>query len=223
MFEEAIALDPEYAMAYIYLAISQALDVWFGSSKSPWESLTRAIELVQRAVSIDESLPESHGVLGLIYMMQRQHEKAIAEGELAVAGNPNSADDHARLGLTLSFAGRPQEAIASHKKAIRLNPTPPSWYLTALGLAYGMTGLYEQAIPAYKRALHRSPDNLVALQWLTATYSLSDREDEARAAAKEVLRIEPKFSLEYLVKTLPFKNQADADLVTDALRKAGLN
>jgi class 3 adenylate cyclase/Tfp pilus assembly protein PilF len=222
MFEEAIDLDRGYAMAYIYLAIIHVLDVWLGSSKSPGDSLAWATELVQKSMSIDEFLPEAHGVMGLIYLTQRQHDKAIAEVELAVIGNPNSADDLARLGMALFFAGKPKEATASLKKAIRLNPIPPSWYSATLGWVYGITDLYEDAIAAFKKALQHSPDNLFAWQGLAVTYSLSGHETEARAAGKNVLRIEPKFTLEHLGETLPFKSKTDTELVIVALQNAGL-
>ena len=57
---------------------------------------------------------------------------------------------------------------------------------------------------------------------LAATYVLSGREEEARAEAAEILRIDPKFSLERLAKTRPHKNQANTKSFIDALRKAGL-
>lgn len=66
-----------------------------------------------------------------------------------------------------------------------------------------MVGRYEEATAAYKRAVHRKPDNLLARIGLTATHCLSGRQGEARAAAAEVLRIHPKFSLEEYAKTLP--------------------
>lgn len=222
MFEEAIALDPNYAMAYIYLAIIYVLDVWLGVSNSPEESLMCALELVKKALSIDDALPEAHGISGLVYLLQRQHDKAISEIELAVNSNPNSADDHGRMGLALHYAGKPEEAIAWYKKAIRLNPTPPIWYLTSLGAAYRMTGQYGQAIEAYRRALNRSSDNLVVWQGLATAYILSGREDEARAAAANVIRIDPKFSLDYVSKMLPYKDQTDKEREINALREAGL-
>jgi adenylate cyclase len=222
LFDEAIDLDPEHAMACIYLATIHVLDVWLGSSPSAEESLKTATELVQKSMSIDESLPESHGILGLIYLTQKQHDKAIAEIELAVTGNPNSADDLARLGLAFIFCGMPKEAIATLKKAIRLNPIPPSWYPSALGWAYGISEQYEEAISAFKKAFEHSPDNLFAWQGLATTYSLSGCEAEAHSAAESVLRIEPRFTLEYFAKMLPFKNKTDTELVIDALRNAGL-
>jgi hypothetical protein len=57
---------------------------------------------------------------------------------------------------------------------------------------------------------------------LTIAYSLSGQDDGARAAAAEVLRINPKFSVENYAKRLPYKNQAYAETLANALRKAGL-
>ena len=67
------------------------------------------------------------------------------------------------------------------------------------------------------------PDYMGAHIGLTTTYSLMGREKEARAEAEEVLRINPKFSLDYYAKTgLVFKDQSEIDKVVNALRKAGL-
>ena len=63
---------------------------------------------------------------------------------------------------------------------------------------------------------------LLAHVVLTATYSMMGREKEARAEAAEVLRINPKFSLDYFAKALPFKDQSVTDNHVDAFRKAGL-
>jgi tetratricopeptide (TPR) repeat protein len=184
--------------------------------------MERAAELAQKALALNDTLDFSHSLLANIYLMKRQYEKAIAEAERAVALNPNGADAHAHLGSTLHYAGRREEAIPLLKKAIRLNPIPPNWYLFSLGEAYFGVGQYEEAIPVYKRVLHRNPDDFRTLYGLAATYSLLGREEQARAAAAEVLRIAPKFSCEHFVRTLPFKNKADRGLLIDALRKAGL-
>ena len=124
--------------------------------------------------------------------------------------------------LSLTFAGRPEEAIPLFQKAIRLNPFGPTWYFFNLGTALGFTGRFEEAVSAYKKALQRSPDNLLAHVLLATTYSMMGREKEARAEAAEVLRINPKFSLDYFAKTLPYKDQKVINNLIDALRKAGL-
>ena len=62
--EEAIALDPDYAWAYYTLGRTHVVDVWVGTSKSPKESLGKAIELMQKALALDDTLAEAHGSIG---------------------------------------------------------------------------------------------------------------------------------------------------------------
>jgi adenylate cyclase len=198
------------------------MDVWLGSSKSPKESLDKAVELTQKAISLDPKDPRHYALLGCIYVMKRDYDKAIAEGEKAVALDPGGADAHAFLGMSLNYADRPKEAIPLFEKAIRLNPNGPSWYFQNFGHCYRLTGQYQEAITQYKKSLRVAPNNIGTHYSLAATYSLSGRDEEAHAEAEEVLRINPKFSLEYYAKTLPFKNQAQLDRYIEAMRKAGL-
>jgi adenylate cyclase len=222
MYEEAIALDPEYAMAYALLGWTHWVDVWFKWSKSPHESKNRAFELAQKSIALDDTSPQAHGLLSNIYTVKRRHEDAIAEAEKAIALDPNSADAHAWFALALNFAGRPQEAILSLEKAIKLNPIPPSWYLHRLGMAYREAGRYEEAITACQKAIHREPDNVFAYIVLASTYSVLGLQDEAHTAAAEVLRIDPKFSVEHFAKTRAHIDPANTARFADALRKAGL-
>jgi adenylate cyclase len=219
--EEAIALDPEFAAAYYALAISHMMDMWLGSSKSPEESPDKAIELTQKAISLDPKDPRHYGLIGFLYAMKRDYDKAIAEGEKAVALDPGGADAHAWLGQSLNFAGKPKEAIPLFEKAIRLNPFGPTWYFLNFGNCYQTMGQYQKAITQYKKALRLAPNNILAHLSLAGAYSLLGRDEEAQAEAEEVLRINRKFSLERFLKELPY-DQSRKDRVADALRKAGL-
>ena len=219
MFEEAIALDSKNAGAYTSLGWTYLMEIWFGLSESPGKSMARAAELAQKALALNDTLDTPHSLLGNIYLSKRQYEKAVTESKRAIALNPNGADAHAHLGMILNYVGRRREAISLLNKAIRLNPIPPNWYSFTLGEAYFLEGQYEEAVAAYKRALHGNPDDVRTHAGLAATYSLLGREEEVRAETAEVFRIEPTFSVEY-VKTLPFKNKADKELLIEALRKA---
>ena len=219
--EEAIALDPKYAGAYLRLSATYIMDMSYGTTESAEQSLRRAEECVQKALTLGDSSGEAHAFLGRIYLTKRLHEKAIAEGERALALDPNSDFVQAALGYSLHFAGRFEEAIAIYQKAIRLNPFP-AWYYLVLATSYVQLGRYEEAIREYKKALHRTPDSTMPHLGLAATYSSMGREKEAQDEATEVLRIDPKFSLEHYGKSLLYKNQVDLDRRIDALRKAGL-
>jgi adenylate cyclase len=98
--------------------------------------------------------------------------------------------------------------------------------MTGLYLNFGhalrMTGRLEEAVSAYKKSLQRAPENVLAHVALTGTYSLMGREGDARAEAAEVLRINPKFSVDHYAKIAAFKNQVRKDEFINALRNAGL-
>jgi tetratricopeptide (TPR) repeat protein len=124
--------------------------------------------------------------------------------------------------MYLFFYGRWEESIPEYKKAIRLNPIPPSMYYYSLGLSYCYTGQYEEAITWCEKAVQRGPDSFVARMMMAVVYSDSGRVEEARAEAAEMLRLNPKFTLKKLEKKLTYKREADRQRFLGALRKAGL-
>jgi tetratricopeptide (TPR) repeat protein len=85
-----------------------------------------------------------------------------------------------------------------------------------------MVGRYEEAVTIFKKLLQKLPDNLLGQLGLTATYSMMGRDADARAQAKEVLRIDPNFSVDSYSKRYGYKNKDDWNRYMDALRKAGL-
>jgi len=220
--EEAIALDPKYSRPYVALAQTYILDVLLGITESPEKSMAKAMELIKKAISLDETDAAAHGVLGYMYTMMGQHDKAIVEAERSVSLNPNDASNLTRLSFVLNNAGRAEEAISLLKSVKRLNPTPPQPYYVHLSMAYRLTGQYKEAIETAKEALRHVPNNQLAYLQIVTVYSMAGQEQEARAAAAEVLKINPKFSLEQYAKTLYFKNKSDTDRTLEALRKAGL-
>jgi adenylate cyclase len=220
--EEVIALDPKYPRGYVLLAQIYLWDILLGITESPEKSLVKAKDLAEKAIALDNSESTAHGLLGSIYLMSRQHDKAITQVERAISLNPNDAGNQIRLGFVLLNSGRPQEAISALKNHKRLNPIPSQQYYLQLVTAYRLSGQYKEAIETGKEALRQVPNNINIYLQLTATYMMMGREEEARAAAIEVMKINPKFSLEWYAKTIYFKNQNDIDKTINALRKAGL-
>jgi len=221
LFKRAVDLDPEFAIAYSALGFTYFHDWTFGWGQDP-RSLERALELAQKTLDLDDSLPLGHHLLGKVYLWKKQHEKAIAELKKAIALSPNNADNLVGLGYILNFAGRPEEAIGLVKKAMRLNPMYPVYYLWELGHAYFLTGRYVEAIETLKRVLDRNSNFMPAHVFLAASYNEIGREEEARAEVEEIVRVNPQASLEALRQRLPYKNQAVLEHLHDSLRKAGL-
>jgi adenylate cyclase len=220
--EEVIAMCPEVPMAYQLMAWVYVIDYWLGTTESPQEFTEKGIEMIQKALALDDTLAEAHAILSHLYTQKREYDKSIAEGKRAVALNPNSATAIAFYAVSLQFACRPEEAIPFFQKAIRLNPYGPLFYYRNLGGVLWMTGRYEEAVSAFKKVIQRSPDHVTVHLGLTATYIMMGREKEARAEASEVLRIDPNFSLDRFAKVYPYKDQSVTDNLINACRKAGL-
>jgi len=221
LLEEAIALDPTYPRLYVMLVFTHHLDIWYGTAKSPEQSLARAFELARKAISLDDSNAAAHSALGKTYAMNKQYDKAIVACEQAVSLDPNSSLNFMWLGLVLTWAGRAEEGIPYLQHAIRLNPFAPAMFFNNLAVAYRDAGQYEKAIEEAKKALQREPNTQFPYIHMAISYFRLGREEEARAAAAEILRINPKFSLERYAKTLPFTKPV-ADRVVEDLRRAGL-
>ena len=223
LIEETIALDPRYAQAFMYMGSTHIQDFLLGSSKSPKESLVQGIEWMQKALAMDDSLAEAHARLGHLYTFVNRHDEAIAEAEKAMAMDPNSASVHYMACLVLRFSGKPAESIPVCKKSIRLEPFAPGIYYGNLGMAYFTNGTdCGEAVKACEEGLKRAPDGMIVHFMATTVFSACGKEKEARKAAKELLRISPKFSAESFAKRLPQIHQKDKDRITEALRRAGL-
>jgi adenylate cyclase len=222
MVEETIAMCPESPMGYIQLGWVFHQDYLLGNTKSPRETFEKSMELAQKSLAMDDSIAGAHALLCALYRIKGEYDKAISEGERAVALNPGETTALDNYATSLSFAGRPEEAIPIFQKAIRLNPYGPSFLCRDFGHALRTTGRFEEAVSAYKKGIQISPDDISAHLGLVATYSMMGREKEARAEAAEVLRINPKFSLDYKAMTIPYKDQSVIDKYIDALHKAGL-
>jgi TolB-like protein/Tfp pilus assembly protein PilF len=196
MIEEAISLCPENPIAYAMLGWVYQNEYAVDSTKSSRETIEKGIELAQKALAIDDSIHSAHSLLSYFYMFTGEYDKAIAEGERAVALDPGGATALMTYGHSLHFAGRAEEAIPFLRKAIRLSPSGPSIYYFLFGYALMGTGRFEEAISAFRKAIQRAPDYILPHVGLAATYSMMGREKEARAEAEEVLRINPKFSVD---------------------------
>jgi adenylate cyclase len=152
----------------------------------------------------------------------RKYDEAIVEGKKAIQLDPNSADAHGTLGNVFQLANMPHEAIPILKRAIRLNPYPPSRYFHNLAWCYNQMKKYEEAITAAKKAIHIEPDDYIAHLALIYSYSLLDRKEEARSHVTEVLRINPKFCIRTSGKGR-YKNPEISKHFRNVWRRAGLS
>jgi adenylate cyclase len=220
--EEAVALDPKYAFAYRVLGSTHGIAVQLGMSKNPRQSLKRAFGLFRKAIELDDSLATAHTSLGIYSLYARQYDTALAEGKRGIELAPNLPDVVMSYAAILTFLGKPEEAIPFFKEGLRLTPNPPSAYLRLFGVALRDSGQYKEAIAQAQKATEQEPNDLISWAVLASSLSLGGHEEEARAAAKEILRISPNFSVASYEKRSPHKDKAVVKRYCDALRAAGL-
>jgi adenylate cyclase len=221
LLQEAVRLDPNYAMAHIALSFALAQEVWVGASQSPQETLALAMQEAQKAIELDQTSAEALDAVGNVFLLLHQHDKAIKVEQRAVRLNPNSASALYFLSVALNHAFRNEETFPLLRQAIRLNPLFPMQY-HQLGIAYRETGRYDEGIATIKKALQLSPNYLLAHIALVTLYSYAGRQAEARAAAEELLRRAPNFSLIRYSQEIPWKEGPRKKRIIDALRQAGL-
>ena len=167
LFERAVELDPDYVWAWVRLAWTHVIAAR-ASSPSPSESIKKVVEISKKVLVLDESDSDVRALLGLVYLIQNRYELAITEGEKSLDLGPTNAQAHVLLAVSMNAVGRFDDVIRLVKKAMRLHPYYPAYYLQWLGGAYRMTGRYEDALTVYNQLLDRSEK--VSFQVYTHTY-----------------------------------------------------
>jgi adenylate cyclase len=218
---ETISRNPNLLVAHLLLAGSY-VQQWASQQSADTQTLALALATVQRGLTISDSFPFSHAILGSVHLWQKQYEQAIAAMERTIALDSTFAGGHAGLAEVLSRVGESEEALRMVEQALRRKPLVPDSHLANVGTAYALAGRPEEAIAPLKQYLARYPGQLGAHLTLAAVYSELGKETEAQDEAAEVLRINPKFSLEVHKERVPIKDPATLERHIAALRRAGL-
>jgi adenylate cyclase len=205
LINRALELDDKFAAAWTTLGWVY----WMESSRKwgadPEQSMQKALEAGQKAISADPNYHMAHSLLGHVYMSRGDPEKAIEMGEKAIALAPSDSYAMALQADRLIESGRVDEGIRRMRKAIRLCPFPPAWFLFILGMGFHIKGDNQTAIHAFELSLERDSESHLTNAWLTSALVELGRLDEARSAAEAVLEIEPSFSVEDWSKSFNFK------------------
>ena len=223
LLERSLSLDANYARAYGTLSHTYAI-AWMNPLDDDFlnpSTLDRAHALALKGVQLDPNLPVVHAHLGSVLTWKRQHDAALAEFEKAIALNPNFTDW--RLAPALIFAGELKRAIEAVRAYMRLDPYYHPLALGWLGLAFYQLERYSEALAPLRECISRMPNYRGAHAWLAATYAQLGFQEEAQAEVAELLRIDPKHTIDgYHRRIPPFKLTSDAEHLFDGLHKAGL-
>ena len=219
-YEEAIALDPDYAEAKCHLGFTHIQDAINGWAKSRKESFAKAKALAEAAIELDPNYPHSYTLLGSIYLWQGNREKALELITHSIDLEPSYAGNIAMKALTLVYLERPEEAHEAIDTAMRLNPYYPSWYLGVIGRVFLLKNQYADAIDAFESRRQRSKSGLNMVE-LTIAHMLAGNEDQARAVANSMIKKKPTFALKYLKMYFNYENPNTTERFFAAAQAAG--
>ena len=225
LLDEAVALDPDYHLAYLLLSVTRDADVFFGTTDSPQRSIQEGVEFAQKAISLDEANGVAHGQLGLLYIRLRQYDKAVEQAEKGAPLGPNNFETNRMAAQVLARAGKVEPALPLLDNAIRLNPLPRYTFLIAAGSIYHQAKRYEQAFEIYKKAARLEPKNTGGYVGMAAAASLMGNMEEARAAIGKLHRVDPGYSLEQVKKIFALRGDRDQEPVNrfiEGLKTAGM-
>jgi adenylate cyclase len=219
LYEQAIALDPEYARAYSSLAWTYMIaynEYW---AEEPQEALDLALEAAQKGVQTDPASHTSRLALGQVFYFKKDLIKAIESFERAVELNHNDADAYAFLSQAFSLNGQPDKAIELLDHAFALNSYLGQWHKTQYVVAYFNARRYQDAYDVSEtlESKHASYQ-----RWIAANDAYLDRKAEAAAAAQTYLESYPNFDLEDHLARIPYAKQEDCEHYGTGLRMAGL-
>jgi eukaryotic-like serine/threonine-protein kinase len=186
-FNQAIAIDPAYALAYAEL--SNSYRTLIGSSTlDPKEYLPKAEAAAQKAIELDDSLADAHYALANLKTYAWEWAAAESEYKRAIELNPNLALAHRWYATYLSLLTRHEQAVAEIKRARELDPLSPGVNAT-VGYIYFSARQYDQAIESLKKSLEIDQNYPYPHLFLGFTYAAKGMYREAIAAYQEAIRL----------------------------------
>ncbi len=191
--ERATESDPQYADAWALLGMSYLDQVRLRMAPRSHDQnlLDRALRAALRAAEIAPDGALAQRSLLLVHFFRGEVEQALAAGERALALSPNNAEVLAEFGMRLAFVGQWERGISLIDEAIARNPVHPGWYHTAPALNFYRQGRNVEALEEAKQI--DAPGWLHNHTILAMIYEQLGREEQARAAVRQILQLDPDF------------------------------
>ncbi|MCI0627630.1 MAG: hypothetical protein L0387_39270 [Acidobacteria bacterium] len=197
--ERALALDPKYANAWALMGWTHYEDALWNWSSSRESSIAIGEEAANKVIELEEFSPDGYALLSNLKTEQAEFDAAVDLGQKAVALAPNHAPNVAFLAIVLGRAGEYQDALQQIKRAIRLCPIYPPWYLHIIGVNSFALGHYEEAASAYRAFVRATdPDSAFmpfAKVFLAISLAAAGQKGEAKHIRSEVLKDDPEFRI----------------------------
>ena len=226
LFRKAIELDPNFASAHSFAAVSYT---W--AKTNGWISITpndiaEVKKLAQRAVELEKDDVIALAASGYAQaFVARNLGGGAALIDRALALNSNSAEGWFWGGWVKNWLGEPEAAINRFARALRLNPLGPFVIGVRAGISHAhfFLGRYDETVSWASTALQDNPDFQPALRMDAAGNAMAGRLAQASQAMARLRQLNPKIRVSNLKDFLgPYRRAEDLSQYEEALRRAGL-
>lgn len=218
LFQQAIAIEESFALAYTGLADTYLLLDGYGDLSTD-DASSRAELPVARALALDDELAEAYASLGLLRLNQKDITAAELALRKAVDLNPNYSMAHMWLGLVLDHNAGPEASLAEYRRAIELDPLHPV-VQTNFAKALGATGRYQDAVTQSLAILQSDPGKDSIYFSLARLHESYGQLGEAARVASRGIE-ETDGALSYLALATAVAKLGDIPRATGYLREAG--
>jgi tetratricopeptide (TPR) repeat protein len=219
LFQKAIALDPNFALAYAGLARAY-LDL-YRIKKDP-ELISEAVASARHAAQLADRVAGVHVTLGEIAIATGRYEDAVREFERALDAEPMSSDAFGGLAKAYEALGKLAEAEATYKKAVALKPAYWRGH-NALGTFYMYHGRYDEAEQQYEKVIALAPRNYWGYINLGVLYYSKGEYEKSRAMFEQALSVRPSYAAYSNLGTLAFIRRDWSEAVERFEKALGLD
>ena len=219
LFEQALAIDPNYAAALGGDAYTYHVDYVYGWTNPKTDYDAKIIAQADRALALDPNSGWAHAAKCAYLNVSQRPNEALSCADAALAVNPNFAPLYAWRGVAETSLGRFEQAKSDLRQAMRLSPRDPKmgvWHMQ-LGGAELEQGHYDGAIDELRKALDVGYRTHIVYGNFAAASALEGKMDEAKSALAEARRLNPSFTVKWAIAHSPNLPRA-----FEGLRKAGL-
>ena len=219
-FERVARLVPDSPVGATWTALS----LWIQATHG-WDADAPrlSIEWARRAVELPDADGQAHTVLGATLLLEGQWDEAVRVARDSVRIRPGCNTANGILANVLLHCADYGGAILHAKRAMRIGPVYPPWFLEILSAAHRESGDPELAITVSREILRLAPESVSGRLVLASALARAGWIDEARTITREVARLEPGFEVDTYVANQPFRSDAVKDRLREDLRAAGLD
>ncbi|HEV8159651.1 MAG TPA: tetratricopeptide repeat protein, partial [Pyrinomonadaceae bacterium] len=187
-YQQAIDVDPNYALAYAGLAEYYGFGAAVGFLPPTSENRSKMAAAVNKALALDDTLPDAYNALAGV--KQSNNDRAGAERELRriIELNPNYAEGRRHYAMFLIEDGRSEETLAQMRKVLELEPLSVPFNRDLAKMFY-RTRQYDRAIEQYRKTLELDPNDAYTHELLGDTYEQKGMQKEAVAEWSRALRL----------------------------------